>query len=211
MNGLQLHGGFQVFGALAFELCKTGCSLIGVNGKSVIYVYTHDSIGLGEDGPTHQPVEHVDSLHLIPHLNVFRPADLIETTCAWIHAVQCKEPTAIVLSRQKVPALEHNGERLDEVASGAYILKNTDQQAEVILFASGTEVSLAVETAHLLDQKGLPTKVVSVPCMKLFLEQDADYQAKVLDQDITKRVAIEWIVCFVDAFYWCQWFNLWCG
>jgi len=194
MNGLQLHGGFRVFAGtfLAFsDYARPAVRLSALMRNPVIYVYTHDSIGLGEDGPTHQPVEHVDSLRLIPHLHVWRPADMIETTIAWADAVTYKGPSALCLSRQKVPALIDQISQAENCKKGAYILKDIGESPSVILFASGTEVSLALDTADLLAKLGLAVRVVSVPCMKVFFNQPNEYQEKVLAKNIKKRAAIE--------------------
>lgn len=194
MNGLQLHGGYRVFGGtfLAFsDYARPAVRLSALMQNPVVYIYTHDSIGLGEDGPTHQPVEHTDSLRLIPHLNVWRPADLVETAVAWGHAVRYAGPSAMCLSRQKVPAVLVDAAKVDDCKKGAYIVKDTGDQPNIILFATGTEVSLALETAELLTVQGQAVRVVSVPCMEVFWQQDADYQSKVLSKDIQKRVAIE--------------------
>jgi transketolase len=194
MNGLQLHGGFRTFGGtfLTFsDYARPAIRLSALMKNPVIYVYTHDSIGLGEDGPTHQPVEHVDSLRLIPHLHVWRPADLVETSVAWANAMSYQGPSVMCLSRQKVPALVQNAQLIEDCKKGAYILKDTQNNPSIILFATGTEVSLALEAADLLTQQGHGVRVVSVPCMEVFFRQPKEYQDKVLSKKIKKRASIE--------------------
>ncbi len=217
MNGLQLHGGFRVFGGtfLAFsDYARPAVRLSALMKNPVIYIYSHDSIGLGEDGPTHQPIEQADSLRLIPNLAVWRPADLVETAIAWGSALTYHGPTALLLSRQNVPALIDHISLANDCKKGAYIVKDLGKNPQIIMFASGTEVSLALETAELLSKQGCAVRVVSVPCMTLFLKQSQTYQDKILSREIKKRVAIEagsaslWssfigsqgIVCGIDTF-----------
>jgi transketolase len=194
MNGLALHGGvipysgtFLVFSDYSRPAIRLG-ALMGIR---VIHVMTHDSIGVGEDGPTHQPVEHVASLRAIPNLNVFRPADAVETAECWKLALESrKAPSLMALSRQKVPAVRATvaGENLS--ARGAYQLLGASKPAQVTIFASGTEVSLAVAARDLLEADGIGARVVSTPCWDLFDEQPADYQAQVIGETPV-RVAVE--------------------
>ncbi|MGZ3376673.1 MAG: transketolase [Phenylobacterium sp.] len=194
MNGMALHGGvipysgtFLVFSDYSRPAIRLG-ALMGIR---VIHVMTHDSIGVGEDGPTHQPVEHVASLRAIPNLNVFRPADGVETAECWKLALEStKAPSIMALSRQKVPAVRGvvAGENLS--ARGAYQLLGADQPAQVTIFATGTEVSVAVAARDLLEADGVGCRVVSVPCWELFDEQPADYQAQVIGETPV-RVAVE--------------------
>ncbi|MGZ3403738.1 MAG: transketolase [Phenylobacterium sp.] len=194
MNGMALHGGvipysgtFLVFSDYSRPAIRLG-ALMGIR---VIHVMTHDSIGVGEDGPTHQPVEHVASLRAIPNLNVFRPADGVETAECWRLALEStKAPSIMALSRQKVPAVRGvvAGENLS--ARGAYQLLGADQPAQVTIFATGTEVSVAVAARDLLEADGVGCRVVSVPCWELFDEQPADYQAQVIGETPV-RVAVE--------------------
>jgi transketolase len=217
MNGLQLHGGFRVFGGtfLAFsDYARPAVRLSALMKNPVIYIYSHDSIGLGEDGPTHQPIEQTDSLRLIPNLQVWRPADLVETVIAWECALTYQGPSALLLSRQNVPATIDHITLAHDCKKGAYIVKDTGQSPQIILFASGTEVALALKTAELLATHDWAVRVVSVPCMTVFFKQSKAYQEKVLSFSIKKRVAIEagsaslWssfigfegIICGVDSF-----------
>lgn len=217
MNGLQLHGGLRVFGGtfLAFsDYARPAVRLSALMQNPVIYVYTHDSIGLGEDGPTHQPVEQLDSLRLMPNLTVWRPADMVETTVAWSCALQSSNPTVLCLSRQKVPAVVRDQQLASHCHRGAYVLLAAATHPDIVLFASGTEVSLALETAALLEADNHHVQVVSVPSMEQFWLQDAAYQAQVLGPNAAKKVALEagiaalWapfvgtdgLVCGVDTF-----------
>lgn len=197
LNGIALHGPTRPYGAtfLQFADYARGAIRLGALMKSDVYhVWTHDSIGLGEDGPTHQPVEHLAALRAIPHLSVIRPADANETAVAWAEALKADEsPKALILTRQNVPVLEGTKDKAVEgVARGAYILREaSNEQPQVILLASGSEVQLAVEAAASLETEGVPTRVVSVPCMEWFEEQDAVYQESVLPSNVTARVSVE--------------------
>ena len=192
MNGIALHGGFINYGGtfLIFsDYMRGAIRLAALQGLPVTYVFTHDSIGLGEDGPTHQPVETIPSLRAMPNLNVFRPADAMETAEAWACAMQSeKTPSALCLSRQGLPALrEDAGENM--VAKGAYVLREADGGRDVTLLATGSEVSMAIEAADMLAQKGIRAAVVSMPCWELFEQQDDAYRAAVLGD--APRVAVE--------------------
>jgi len=185
MNGMALHGGVIPYGGtfLIFsDYCRNAIRLSALQQVRVIYVLTHDSIGLGEDGPTHQPVEHVMSLRLIPNLNVFRPADLIETAECWNLALQDEDtPSVLALTRQNLPQLRHEGEMLS--ARGAYTLKRSENDRKVILIATGSEVALAVDVAKALEAEGIGAEVVSAPCLELFDAQDEAYKHEVLPRD----------------------------
>ena len=179
MNGIALHGGAVPYGGtfLVFtDYCRPSIRLSALMQQRVIYVMTHDSIGLGEDGPTHQPVEHVASLRAIPNLNLFRPADVVETAEAWQIALTTDEtPSILALSRQGLPQM-----RLDDIAEnrsarGGYILREASADAEIVLMASGSEVAIAEEARAILEAEGIPTRLVSIPCMDILLNQDADY------------------------------------
>ena len=160
-------------------------------GVRAIHVLTHDSIGLGEDGPTHQPVEHLAALRAIPNLLVFRPADTVEAMECWKLALQHRaSPSAMALSRQKTAAVRTVAASENLSARGAYELKAANGEAKATLFATGTEVPLALAAAETLEAGGTPTRVVSVPCFELFFQQDAKYQASVLGRG-TARVAVE--------------------
>lgn len=191
MNGIALHGGFIPFGGtfMAFtDYCRPAIRLSALMKQRVIYVMTHDSIGLGEDGPTHQPIEHLWSLRLIPNLNVFRPADTIETAECWELALGAREtPSILALTRQNLPTVrEASSENL--CSKGGYVLQE-NTSAVVTLIASGSEVSLALDTMILLKEKGLVARVVSMPCTRLFDQQPKAYQQAVLGQGL--RVALE--------------------
>jgi transketolase len=194
MNGMALHGGVIPYSGtfLAFaDYSRPAIRLGALMGVRVIHVMTHDSIGLGEDGPTHQPVEQIASLRAIPNLLVFRPADGIEAAECWRAALEHRvNPSIMALSRQKVPAvrLEANGENLS--ALGAYELLAAEGEAQVTLFASGTEVSIAVAARDLLQAEGVGARVVSTPCWELFERQDASYRLSVIGGSPV-RIAVE--------------------
>lgn len=174
MNGMALHGGIIPYSGtfLVFsDYLRPSLRLAALMGERVIHVLTHDSIGLGEDGPTHQPVEHVAALRAIPNLNVFRPCDTVETLECWQLALEAKDrPSVLALTRQNLPQLRRSNDADNKCAAGAYEISKADGEAKVSIFASGSEVSLAVEAQKLLAARGIATRVVSVPCMDLFLE-----------------------------------------
>ena len=194
MNGLALHGGVIPYGGtfLVFtDYCRPSIRLSALMGTRVIYVMTHDSIGLGEDGPTHQPVEHVAALRVIPNLAVYRPCDAVETAECWQLALKdATRPSVLALTRQKLkPArIAYSEENL--CARGAYELASADKKSEIVIFASGSEVEIAIAAKSKLDAAGKPTRVVSVPSMENFAAQDKAYQAKVLGTE-KHRIAIE--------------------
>ncbi len=199
MNGLALHRGLIPYGGsfLIFtDYARPAIRLAALMGQRVIFVMTHDSIGLGEDGPTHQPVEQLSSLRLIPNLNLFRPADAVETTECWALALADSErPSVLALSRQGLPPvrLEYTDENL--CARGAYVLAAAEGKARVTLLATGSEIEIALEARESLQADGVPASVVSMPCWNLFERQSPDYRAAVLGPD-TVRVAIEAAVPF---------------
>ncbi|QWC58021.1 transketolase [Erythrobacter sp. 3-20A1M] len=192
INGMALHGGVIPYGGtfLIFsDYARNAIRLAALQQARSIFVLTHDSIGLGEDGPTHQPVEQVMSLRLIPNLNVFRPADIIETAECWQLALQHKAtPSALCLTRQGLPQLRHEGDMLS--AKGAYRLHAAQAERKVVIVATGSEVALAMECAEQLESEGIGADVVSMPCMELFEAQDASYRAELLPADALK-VSIE--------------------
>jgi len=194
MNGLALHGGVIPYGGtfMVFsDYSRPAIRLGALMGVRAIHVLTHDSIGLGEDGPTHQPVEHLAALRAIPNLLVFRPADTIEAMECWQIALQTKTaPSALALSRQKTPAVRTVAASENLSAKGAYEIKAANGEAKVTLFGTGTELALALEAASVLEAEGTPTRVVSVPSFELFEQQDAAYQAAVIGRG-TVRVAVE--------------------
>lgn len=196
MNGVSLYGGFLPFGGtfLIFsDYSRNAIRMSALMGIRVVYVMTHDSIGLGEDGPTHQPVEQVNSLRLIPNLNVWRPADAVETTIAWESSVKLQRtPSLLALSRQNLPALPHTDETVANARRGGYVIKDAEGgKAQGILIATGSEVELALAAQAKLAEQGHAVRVVSMPCMDIFAAQDAAYQESVLPASISKRVAIE--------------------
>ncbi len=194
MNGMALHGGVIPYGGtfLIFsDYSRPAIRLAALMGVRVIHVLTHDSIGLGEDGPTHQPVEQLAALRAMPNLNVFRPADAVEAAECWAVALQSQgTPSAMALSRQKTPALRTEAAKENLCAKGAYELSPASAKAQVSLFATGTEVALAINAQALLEAGGVPTRVVSVPCWSLFEAQNAAYQRRVIGQ-APVRVAVE--------------------
>ena len=194
MNGLALHGGFIPYGGtfLVFsDYARNAMRMAALMRQRVVYVLTHDSIGLGEDGPTHQPVEHVASLRLIPNMRVWRPCDTVETAAAWADGVtNTGGPTSLILSRQALPAMPRTAQQVDAIARGGYVLVDCAGAPECVLIATGSEVALAIEAAKALAGKGRRVRVVSMPCTSLFDAQDAAYRASVLPAGV-RRVAIE--------------------
>jgi transketolase len=195
-NGLAYHGGCRPFVStfLAFsDYMRTPIRLAALDQLPIVAIWTHDSIGVGEDGPTHQPIEHVASLRLIPELAVFRPADGNETVSAWLWAMRHTGPAAFVLTRQAVPVLPGTLERSREgVARGAYVLAEAENDApQAIIIATGSEVHLAMEARDALAAEGIPVRVVSMPCHELFAQQDPEYRDRVLPPEVEARVSIE--------------------
>ena len=193
MNGISLHGGLKPYGGtfLAFaDYCRPAIRLSALMEQPVIYVMTHDSIGLGEDGPTHQPVEHVASLRIMPNVNVFRPADAVETAEAWEIAIgDPSTPSVLALSRQGLPTLRTEHDEANRTKRGAYVLRAAEGTRDVTLMASGSEVEIALAAADLLADQGVRATVVSVPCMELFATQESGYRAEVLGR--APRVGVE--------------------
>ena len=193
MNGVALHGGYRPFGGtfLAFsDYARNGVRMAALMKLPVAHVYTHDSIGLGEDGPTHQPVEHASSLRLIPGLDVWRPADAAETAVAWRESMRRLDgPSALLLSRQALPHAGDGRPRLDDIARGGYVLRRPEGE-RVALLASGSEVGLALAAAKRLAEAGIPARVVSLPCLDAFDRQDAAWRADVIPRHLP-RIAIE--------------------
>lgn len=195
MNGIALHGGFIPYGGtfLIFsDYARNGIRMSALMQQRVMFVLTHDSIGLGEDGPTHQPIEQTPSLRLIPHLNVWRPCDAVETAVAWKAGIERTDgPSALVLSRQGLPHMERDDEQLANTTRGGYILEDCDGTPDLILIATGSEVELAVKAAAELAGEGRKVRVVSMPCVELFEQQDPAYREAVLPSAVRKRVAVE--------------------
>ena len=194
MNGVALHGGYIPYGGtfLTFsDYSRNALRMAALMGIRVIHVFTHDSIGLGEDGPTHQPIEHVASLQLIPNMRVWRPCDGVETALAWQDAIENSAgPTSLILTRQGLPHQTRSEEQLESIRRGAYILRDAENP-ELILMASGSEVALALSAAERLAAGGHRVRVVSMPCVAAFLGQDAAYRESVLPASVDRRVAIE--------------------
>ncbi|MFK7955309.1 MAG: transketolase [Lysobacterales bacterium] len=208
-NGMALHGGFIPYTGtfLVFsDYARNAVRMSALIPAGSIHVYTHDSIGLGEDGPTHQPVEHVASLRLMPNLEVWRPCDTVETAWAWKLAVQRRDgPTALVLTRQGLPHQDRNSDTLANVGRGGYVLfDSAPGQPQLILIATGSEVGLAMSAAKTLAHEGVATRVVSMPCTSLFDRQPADYRNSVLPPQIRARLAIE----AASADYWAKYTGL---
>ena len=192
MNGMVLHGGIKPYGAtfLVFtDYARNAVRLSALMGLPNIFVYTHDSIALGEDGPTHQPVEHLVTLRSTPNLYNWRPADLVETSIAWKNAVTSEtSPTCLVLSRQNTSAIKRTKEQIDAIENGGYLIKEEDD-ATLSLIASGSELQLVLDASDiLLNEHGIKTNVISMPCLDVFLEQGDDYQSKIIKQDLPALV-----------------------
>ncbi len=195
MNGMALHGGFRPYGGtflMFMEYARNAVRMAALMKARSIFVYTHDSIGLGEDGPTHQPVEQLASLRQTPGLETWRPCDKLETAVAWCEALEREQgPSALVLSRQNLPPQARNEAQVAAVRRGGYLLRDCGQQPELILLATGSEVGLAQAVAEVLAQEGRAVNVISLPCVERFLAQEASYQEAVLPAGVTARVAIE--------------------
>lgn len=194
-SGIALHGGFIPYTAtflIFMEYARNAARMAALMGQRSILVYTHDSIGQGEDGPTHQPVEQLSNLRITPNMSVWRPADDVETAVAWKAAIERMEgPTALVFSRQGLPHLERSEEQLANIARGAYVLKDCDGEPEVIIIATGSEVSISLEATTALQEQGLAVRLVAMPSVDLFQSQEQDYQDAVLPPAVRKRVAVE--------------------
>ena len=192
MNGIALHGGFVPYGAtflIFMEYARNAVRMSALMGIQNIFVYTHDSIGQGEDGPTHQPIEQLTNLRTTPNMVTWRPCDATESAVAWKNAVERQDaPTSLVFSRQGLPAVGRNDEQVEAIAKGAYVLKDSVGIPEAILIATGSEVSLALAAAEQLGDK---VRVVSMPSTNIFDAQDNEYKESVLPSSVTKRVAIE--------------------
>jgi len=194
MNGMTLHGGIIPYSGtfLVFsDYCRPSIRLAALMGERVIHVMTHDSIGLGEDGPTHQPVEHLAALRAIPNLNVFRPCDAVETVECWQLALEGRDtPSVMALTRQNLPQLRRTLEERNKCVAGAYEISPAESKAQVSIFATGSEVSIAVEAQKLLAAQGVPARVVSVPCFELFMTQSDDARRGVIG-DAPVKIGVE--------------------
>ncbi|WP_447956842.1 transketolase [Vreelandella sp. EE7] len=208
MNGLALHGGFVPYGAtflIFMEYMRNAVRMASLIGNHAIYVFTHDSIGLGEDGPTHQPVEQLTSLRTTPNLSTWRPCDAVETMASWDAALKRRSgPTALVLSRQNLPHQARTKAQLAAIQRGGYVLKDSEATPELILIATGSEVGLAMDAAAELEGQGRAVRVVSMPSTYRFDGQDAEYKESVLPKAVTKRIAIE----AAHADYWYKYVGL---
>lgn len=198
MNGIAADRLTRVYGGTFFvfaDYMRGAVRLAALMDLPVIYVWTHDSIGVGEDGPTHQPVEHLAAYRAIPNLALVRPGDANETAMAWKGVLERQSPAALILSRQNLPVLPRGGDSgissAEGVLRGAYTLMDTDGEPDVILMGSGSEVSVALQAAEILASEGIGARVVSVPCMEWFAEQDAEYKESVLPAAVEARVSIE--------------------
>jgi transketolase len=202
-NGMRLHGGWLPYSGtfLTFsDYSRNALRMAALMKIQNVLVYTHDSIGLGEDGPTHQPVEHTASLRLMPNMSVWRPCDTVETAVAWRYAIERQDgPTSLILTRQNVPYQARSKEQLVNVARGGYVLMDADGGPDIILIATGSEVALAMSAAEALATEGIKARVVSMPSTDVFDKQDADYRESVLPSAVTARVAIE---AGVTASWW---------
>ncbi|MES2203745.1 MAG: transketolase [Pseudomonadota bacterium] len=190
MNGMALYGGFIPFAGtfLTFsDYARNAVRMAALMKQKAIFVYTHDSIGLGEDGPTHQSIEHTASLRLIPHLHVWRPCDTTETAIAWRSAIEYTGPSALLLTRQDTDFQIRNDEQISNIARGGYVLFEAKEKIRAIIIATGSEVEIAMNVA----KKYSDIRVISMPCVEKFLEQTIEYQAKILPPEITNRIAIE--------------------
>ena len=202
MNGIALHGGYIPFGGtfLTFsDYSRNAIRMAALMRLRSIFVFTHDSIGLGEDGPTHQSVEHVASLRLIPNLMVWRPCDTSETAVAWASAVERKHgPSALIFSRQNCPFVARNAQQIKDIARGGYVIRDSKARPDAVIMATGSEVGLALQTAERLEKEGVAIRVVSIPSTTVFDQQDATYKASVLPAGIP-RIAVE---AGVSDFWW---------
>jgi transketolase len=203
MNGIALHGGYIPFGGtfLTFsDYSRNALRMAALMKLRSIFVFTHDSIGLGEDGPTHQSVEHVASLRLIPNLMVWRPCDTTESAVAWGAAIERKHgPSALIFSRQNCPFVSRNSQQVKDIARGGYVLRDPKKsKIDAVIIATGSEIALALQTAERLESEGFGIRVVSIPSTTVFDQQDAAYKAKVLPADIP-RIAVE---AGVTDFWW---------
>lgn len=208
MNGIALHGGFVPYGAtflIFMEYARNAVRMSALMKKRVLYVFTHDSIGLGEDGPTHQPIEQLASLRGTPNLDTWRPADAVESAVAWKHAIERADgPSALVFSRQNLPHQPRDAQQLADVARGGYVLKDSAGEPELILIATGSEVGLAVAAYDKLTAAGRKVRVVSMPSTSVFDAQDAAYKQDVLPLQVGARIAIE----ASHADYWYKYVGL---
>ena len=208
MNGIALHGGFINYGAtflIFMEYARNAVRMAALMRQQSIFVFTHDSIGLGEDGPTHQAVEQLSSLHATPNLHTWRPCDAVESAVAWKSAIERRDgPAALVFSRQGLPHQSRDARQVADITKGAYVLRDCAGTPDVLLIATGSEVQLAMDAFDQLTANGRQARVVSMPCAELFEQQDAAYRESVLPSDVLPRVAIE----ALHADYWYKYVGL---
>jgi transketolase len=208
MNGVALHGGLVPYGAtflMFMEYARNAVRMSALMKQRVIHVYTHDSIGLGEDGPTHQPIEQLASLRCTPNLDTWRPADAVESAVCWKYALERKDgPSALIFSRQNLQHQTRNAIQIAEISRGGYVLKDCAGEPELILISTGSEVGLAVQAYDKLTEQGRKVRVVSMPCTSVFDAQDADYKQSVLPLQVSARIAIE----AAHADYWYKYVGL---
>jgi transketolase len=208
MNGIALHGGFINYGAtflIFMEYARNAVRMAALMKQQSIFVFTHDSIGLGEDGPTHQPVEQVTALRVTPNMQTWRPCDAVESAVAWKAAIERRDgPSSLIFSRQGLPHQQRDAQQVADIARGAYVLRDCDGAPDAILIATGSEVSLAMAAAEQLASAGRQARVVSMPCAELYEQQDAAYRETVLPSDVLARVAVE----ALHADYWYKYVGL---
>ena len=208
MNGVALHGGFIPYGAtflIFMEYARNAVRMAALMKQRVLYVFTHDSIGLGEDGPTHQPIEQLASLRGTPNLDTWRPCDAVESAAAWKFAIERKDgPSALIFSRQNLPHQSRDARQVADINRGAYVLKDCAGEPELILIATGSEIGLAVQAFDKLSEQGRKVRVVSMPCTSVFDAQDAGYKQDVLPLQVGARIAIE----ASHADYWYKYVGL---
>ncbi len=194
LNGIAVHGGLLGYGGtfLVFsDYARNAIRLACLMGTRTILVYTHDSIGLGEDGPTHQPVEHLTALRAIPHMTLWRPCDGTETAAAWIAAIECQAPAALVLTRQPLNPQPRTSQQQADISRGGYVLIDPKGSTECIVIATGSEVGIAAQAVNSLNATGRRVRLVSMPCTSVFEAQDEDYREAVLPRAVTARLAVE--------------------
>jgi transketolase len=208
MNGIALHGGFINYGAtflIFMEYARNAVRMSALMKLQSIFVFTHDSIGLGEDGPTHQPVEQVTALRVTPNMHTWRPCDTVESAVAWKSAIERGDgPSSLIFSRQGLPHQPRSGQQVADIARGAYVLRECERTPDAILIATGSEVHLAMAAAEQLAAKGKQVRVVSMPCAEIYEQQDAAYREAVLPSDVLARVAVE----ALHADYWYKYVGL---
>lgn len=208
MNGIALHGGLIPYGAtflMFMEYARNAVRMSALMKQRVLYVFTHDSIGLGEDGPTHQPIEQLTSLRTTPNLDTWRPCDAVESAVAWKYSLQRKNgPSALIFSRQNLEHQERTAAQIAEIERGGYVLKDCAGEPELILISTGSEVGLAVEAYNVLTEQGHKVRVVSMPCTSVFDAQDAEYKQAVLPIEVGARIAVE----AAHADYWYKYVGL---